>query len=103
MVISTASAQDRPACASPSPRELAQRSLVELYGLSTIIGDHIFGDLPSFRAQYMTVNGDIPGLKARLQSFCKRTLRKDVLEYIQYTEPRPISKKLSQNVQSSIP
>ena len=69
-----------------------QNSLVELYGLSTIIGDHIFGDLPSFRAQYTTVNGDIPGLKARLQSFCKRTLRKDVLEYIQYTERRPITK-----------
>lgn len=69
-----------------------QNSLVELYGLSTIIGDHIFGDLPSFRAQYMTVNGDIPGLKTRLQSFCKRTLRKDVLEYIQYTERRPITK-----------
>jgi len=33
MVISTASAQDRPACESPSARELARGSLLELYGV----------------------------------------------------------------------
>lgn len=30
-----------------------QNSLIELYGLSTVIDEHIFGDLPSFRTQYV--------------------------------------------------
>ena len=69
-----------------------QNSLLELYGLSTLIGDYIFGDLPSFRSQYTTANGDLPGLKERLRSFCKRTLRRQVLEYIKYTERRAITR-----------
>lgn len=62
-----------------------QNSLLELYGLSTIIDDHIFGDLKAFRANYVN-DGNIEELKERLKGFVKRTLRKDVLEYIKYTE-----------------
>jgi hypothetical protein len=29
-----------------------QNSLLELYGLSTLIDEHLFGDLNSFRSQY---------------------------------------------------
>ena len=29
-----------------------QNSLVELYGLSTLIDEHLFGDINSFRSQY---------------------------------------------------
>ena len=65
-----------------------QNSLLELYGLSTIIDERIFGDLPSYRTQYVGVGGDLNDLRERLQSFCKRTLRRQVLEYIQYTERR---------------
>ena len=68
-----------------------QNSLLELYGLSTLIDDHIFGDLASFRAQYTGMGGDMAGLKARLATFCQRTLRSQVLEYIRYTERRAIT------------
>lgn len=63
-----------------------QNSLLELYGLSTIIDDRLFGDLPSFRTQYVNTGGDLPELRRRLNTFCKRTLRSQVLEYIQYTK-----------------
>lgn len=69
-----------------------QNSLLELYGLSTIIDELIFGDLPSFRTQYVNVGGDLGGLRQRLQSFCTRTLRRQVVEYIQYTERRLITR-----------
>ena len=69
-----------------------QNSLLELYGLSTIIDSHIFGDLPSFRSQYVNAGGDLDDLRARLRSFSIRTLRRQVVEYIQYTERRLITR-----------
>ncbi|MCG7344774.1 DEAD/DEAH box helicase [Sporosarcina sp. ACRSL] len=63
-----------------------QNSLLELYGLSTLIDDHFFGDIGAFRAQYMGSEGDLGELKERLKSFTHRTLRSQVQEYIQYTE-----------------
>ena len=69
-----------------------QNSLLELYGLSTIIDDFIFGDLASYRDQYVNSDGDLDMLKRRLAGFCKRTLRSQVLEYIRYTERRPITR-----------
>ncbi|ABB37580.1 helicase domain-containing protein [Oleidesulfovibrio alaskensis G20] len=68
-----------------------QNSLLELYGLSTFIDDYMFGDISSFRSQFVNSGGDLPGLRDRMAPFCKRTLRKDVLEYIQYTERKPIA------------
>src|SRR5260370_14795771 len=64
-----------------------QNSLLELYGLVSIIDDFTFGDLKSFRAQFSRLTGDadFAELKERLQPICKRTLRKQVLEYIKYT------------------
>jgi superfamily II DNA or RNA helicase len=64
-----------------------QNSLLELYGLVSIIDDFTFGDLKSFRAQFARLTGDadFADLKQRLQPICKRTLRKQVLEYIKYT------------------
>lgn len=69
-----------------------QNSLLELYGLSTLIDEHIFGDPTAFRAQYMNAGSDLGGLRQRLNSFCKRTLRKQVAEYIPYTERRAITR-----------
>lgn len=63
-----------------------QNSLMELFGLSTIIDEHLFGDEKAFRAQYIKDSGDIHGLKKRLSHFLHRTLRKDVLEYVPYTD-----------------
>ena len=69
-----------------------QNSLLELFGLSTIIDEHIFGDLPSYRSQYVNVGGKLQDLRERLGSFCTRTLRSQVVEYIQYTERRLITR-----------
>lgn len=69
-----------------------QNSLLEIYGLTTIIDERIFGDLPSFRTQYVNVGGDLNELRSRLQSYCTRTLRRQVLEYIQYTERKLITR-----------
>ncbi|MQT71605.1 ATP-dependent helicase, partial [Pseudomonas sp. FSL R10-0071] len=63
-----------------------QNSLMELYGLSSLIDEDIFGDERSFRAQYNNTDGDLAALRRRLQAFIKRTLRRDVLEYVPYTQ-----------------
>lgn len=66
-----------------------QNNLMELYGLVSIIDDHVFGDAKTFREMYVAVsNPNIRNrsLRARLQPFCKRTLRSQVSEYVKYTE-----------------
>lgn len=67
-----------------------QNSLLELYGLVSIIDEHAFGDLKSYRNQYARLASDdtFAELKRRLEPICKRTLRRQVLEYIRYTERR---------------
>lgn len=65
-----------------------QNSLLELFGIATLIDEEIFADLPTFRSMYCNTGGDIDGLRKRLAGFCRRTLRKDVAEFIRYTERR---------------
>src|SRR5450631_1184328 len=65
-----------------------QNSLMELYGLVSVIDDYTFGDMRSFRTQFTRVNEasqSFAALKERLNTICKRTLRRQVLEYIKYT------------------
>jgi len=69
-----------------------QNSLLELYGLSTLIDENIFGNLSSFRTQYINYGGDLSGLRDRLQGFCWRTLRSQVTEYVPYTERKLITR-----------
>ncbi len=68
-----------------------QNSLVELYGLSTMIDENFFGDLPTFRTLYANSDGDLTDLRDRLRSICNRSLRRDVLEFIQYTNRHVIT------------
>ena len=68
-----------------------QNSLLELYGLTSIISDGIFGDISSFRQQYVNSSTGLEDLKNRLQVFCKRTLREDVTEYVPYTKRKAIT------------
>ena len=72
-----------------------QNSLMELYGLVSLIDDYAFGDAKSFRAQYARISGDgqLDDLKGRLQPVCHRTLRRQVLEYIRYTNRIPITQE----------
>ena len=63
-----------------------QNSLLELYGLVSIIDDYAFGDLKSFKARFSrATEGNFAELKERLKPFCKRTLRRQVLQYVKYT------------------
>ena len=63
-----------------------QNSLLELFGLVSIIDDYVFGDLKSFRAQFVRPDdAEFRALKERLAGICKRTLRRQVLEYVSYT------------------
>ena len=65
----------------------SQNSLLELYGLVSIIDDYAFGDFKSFRARFARLgnDADFAELKERLRPLCKRTLRKQVLQYVKYT------------------
>ena len=80
-----------------------QNSLWELYGLVSIIDDHVFGDLKSFKANYARVSREqdinenelgliepkqemFTDLRNRLKPLCTRTLRRQVLEYIKFTK-----------------
>ena len=70
-----------------------QNSLMELYGLVSVIDDYAFGDEKSFKAQYarLTSETTFDELKARLAPICHRTLRRQVLEYIRYTNRIPLT------------
>ena len=64
-----------------------QNTLMELYGLVSIIDDFAFGDLKSYRTRFARLgnDSDFTELKERLKPLCKRTLRRQVLEYVKYT------------------
>lgn len=74
-----------------------QNSILELYGLVSIIDDFIFGDLKSFKSQYSRQldEGNYEELKSRLLPICHRTLRRQVLEYINYTERKAFCEEFS--------
>ncbi len=72
-----------------------QNSLMEIFGLTNFIDPNIFGDANSFRSKYVNAGGDLPELRSRLSDFCKRTLRKQVLEYVRYTQRRAITQPFS--------
>ncbi len=65
-----------------------QNSLLELYGLSTLIDDHLFGDVDSFRSQFMSAGASLSELRERLGGLTARTLRRDVTEYVRYSQRR---------------
>ncbi len=69
-----------------------QNSLLELYGLVSIIDERVFGDLDSFRRQFATINQEetFRHLRSRIAPLCKRTLRQQVAHTIAYTRRIPI-------------
>ena len=68
-----------------------QNSLMELYGLSTLLDEHLFGDEKAFRKQFIHGESETDELKQRLAGFAKRTLRSQVLEYVRYTKRQAIT------------
>ena len=69
-----------------------QNSLLELYGLVSLVDERVFGDLASFRDQFGSIGqpGTLDKLRARLQRVCIRTLRRQVQPYISYTRRIPM-------------
>lgn len=74
-----------------------QNSLLELFGLVSVLDPHIFGDLASFRDRYLRAslpegvrNAD---LRSRLQLVATRTLRRQVIEYVRFTNRIPITEE----------
>lgn len=69
-----------------------QNSLLELFGLVSIIDDQVFGDLKSFREQFsdLTQEQVFVTLKRRLAPLCHRTLRRQVTAYVSYTRRLPL-------------
>ncbi|WP_458735659.1 SNF2-related protein [Zobellella taiwanensis] len=60
-----------------------QNSMLELYGLTSVIDPHFFGDLASFKARYGKQKLDdmeLALLRTRLGKICNRTLRRQVQE-----------------------
>lgn len=74
-----------------------QNSLLELYGLASFIDPHIFGDIDSFKEQFVRGVGDEVlrnlELRTRLAPLCTRTLRKQVQEYIRFTRRVPLTQE----------
>ncbi|HHT9130618.1 MAG TPA: SNF2-related protein, partial [Candidatus Brocadiaceae bacterium] len=72
-----------------------QNSLLELYGLVSVIDDYTFGDLKSYKSQFSRLTGEdsFDDLKERLKPICKRTLRRQVLEYVKYTNRMAITEE----------
>lgn len=64
-----------------------QNSLLELYGLVSMIDERVFGDLESFRSQFSGVRTEQSNnsLRERMAPLCKRTLRRQVQQYVPYT------------------
>lgn len=69
-----------------------QNSLLELYGLVNVLDERVFGDLESFKSQFITGDKEVtlPQLRARLATVCKRTLRQQVQPFVSYTARRAI-------------
>jgi superfamily II DNA or RNA helicase len=70
-----------------------QNSLLELYGLVSVIDEHFFGDETTFRAYVNGGGNALLFLRKRLEPICKRTLRRQVQRagLIKYTERVPLT------------
>jgi superfamily II DNA or RNA helicase len=69
-----------------------QNSLLELYGLVSLVDERVFGDVTSFRDQFSGTGNaaTFANLRSRLQPICIRTLRRQVQPYISYTRRIPM-------------
>lgn len=73
-----------------------QNSLLELFSLVSVIDGHVFGDVASFREQFINNNDELSRniqLKQRIAPVCTRALRKQVTEYIPFTNRVPITQE----------
>jgi superfamily II DNA or RNA helicase len=79
-----------------------QNSLLELHGLVGFLDEHLFGDLSAFKAQYLRGPLDQPrfdDLKKRIRPICQRTLRRQVTEYVRFTNRIPITQDFTPTIE----
>lgn len=67
-----------------------QNSLLELYGLVSVIDEQHFGSLNGFKERYTKRVADAESLKERLATVSKRTLRADVRHFVKFTDRKAI-------------
>lgn len=88
-----------------------QNSLMDIFSLVSIIDPSILGNEYAFMENYLYSERRHNELKDRLKSVLHRTLRKDVLEYIKYTnreamtvafDPTPAEEELYKNVSAYV-
>ena len=87
-----------------------QNTLLELFSLVSVIDPHVFGDAASFREQFVNSTDELSRnvqLKQRIAPVCTRALRKQVTEYIPFTNRVPITQEFlpseqEQNLYDSI-
>ena len=73
-----------------------QNSLLELFSLVSVIDPHVFGDIASFREQFINNPDEVSRnlqLKQRIGPVCTRALRQQVTEYIPFTNRVPITQE----------
>jgi adenine-specific DNA-methyltransferase len=73
-----------------------QNTLLELFSLVSVIDPHVFGDVASFRDQFINHSDELSRnvqLKQRIAPVCTRALRKQVTEYIPFTNRVPITQE----------
>lgn len=73
-----------------------QNNLMELYGLTSFIDDYILGTRESFQSLFCNLSDvdreqRMEDLRQRMSGFFRRELRKNVLEYINYTNRNAIT------------
>lgn len=77
-----------------------QNSLLELYGLVSIIDEYQFGSLEGFKARYASgplEEATAAELRNRLLKICKRSLRRDVKQFVKFTDRRAIVQHFEPN------
>ncbi len=71
-----------------------QNNLQELFGLVSLLDERVFGDVKAFRARYQSrevAERELSDLRERLRQLCQRTLRRQVTEYIRFTNRIPFT------------
>jgi adenine-specific DNA-methyltransferase len=71
-----------------------QNNLQELFGLVGFLDERVFGDVKAFRARYQSrevAERELADLRERLRPLCQRTLRRQVTEYIRFTNRIPFT------------
>jgi superfamily II DNA or RNA helicase len=70
-----------------------QNTLLELYALTSFLDEHLFGGIDSFKQQYLRGplgQREFDELRQRIRPVCQRTLRRQVAEYVRYTNRVPM-------------